>query len=147
MRSTDLLLYFYCCHPSQCANDAYGSACLRVDANDASSFFWLFKWADKKKVGTKLEISEQLKNKAFHYKMLMLICCNYSSYFGACGGAVGWGIAPQAGGSQVLFLVVLLEYFIDLILRPHCVPGIDSASNRHGYQEYFLWGKGGRWEG
>ena len=29
-------------------------------------------------------------------------------------------------------------------LRPHCGPGVDSASNRNGYQEYFLWGKGGR---
>jgi hypothetical protein len=28
--------------------------------------------------------------------------------------------------------------------RPYCVPGIDSASNRHEYQEYFLWGRGGR---
>jgi hypothetical protein len=43
----------------------------------------------KKKVGTELKISEQLKNKAFHYKTFTLICCNYSSYFGARGGAVG----------------------------------------------------------
>jgi hypothetical protein len=28
--------------------------------------------------------------------------------------------------------------------RPHCVPGVDSASNRNEYQEYFLGGKGGR---
>jgi hypothetical protein len=27
---------------------------------------------------------------------------------------------------------------------PHCCPGVDSASNRNEYQEYFLWGKGGR---
>ena len=28
--------------------------------------------------------------------------------------------------------------------RPHFVPGVDSASNRNEYQEYFLEGKGGR---
>jgi hypothetical protein len=30
--------------------------------------------------------------------------------------------------------------------RPHCGPGVDSASNRNEYQEYFLGGggKGGR---
>jgi hypothetical protein len=27
---------------------------------------------------------------------------------------------------------------------PHCDPGVDSASNRNDYQEYFLEGKGGR---
>jgi hypothetical protein len=27
--------------------------------------------------------------------------------------------------------------------RPHCGPGVDSASNRNEYQEYFLWGGGG----
>ena len=28
--------------------------------------------------------------------------------------------------------------------RPHYGPGVDSASNRNEYQEYFLRGKGGR---
>ena len=27
-------------------------------------------------------------------------------------------------------------------LRPHCCPGVDSASNRNEHQEHFLWGKG-----
>jgi hypothetical protein len=27
---------------------------------------------------------------------------------------------------------------------PHCGPGVDSASNRNGYQKYFLEGEGGR---
>ena len=31
-----------------------------------------------------------------------------------------------------------------LSLRPHCDPGIVSASNRNEYQEYFLGVKGGR---
>ena len=29
--------------------------------------------------------------------------------------------------------------------RPHYGPGVDSASNRNEYQEYFLRGKGGRY--
>jgi hypothetical protein len=28
--------------------------------------------------------------------------------------------------------------------RPRCGPGVDSASSRNKYQEYFLGGKGGR---
>jgi len=31
--------------------------------------------------------------------------------------------------------------------RPHCGPGVDSASNRNEYQEYFLGGRSGRWVG
>ena len=41
--------------------------------------------------------------------------------------------------------MVSLEYFIDIkSFRSHYGPGIDSASNRNEYQEYFLGGKGGR---
>jgi hypothetical protein len=39
--------------------------------------------------------------------------------------------------------MVSLEYFIDIKFRPHHGPGVDSASNRNEYQEYFLGGKGG----
>jgi hypothetical protein len=31
-----------------------------------------------------------------------------------------------------------MEFFSDLILPVHCVPGVDSASNRNEYQESFL---------
>ena len=32
-----------------------------------------------------------------------------------------------------------LEFFIDIkSFRSHCGPGVDSASNRNDYQEYFL---------
>jgi len=31
--------------------------------------------------------------------------------------------------------------------RPHSGHGVDSASNRNEYQEYFLWGKGSRYVG
>jgi hypothetical protein len=30
-----------------------------------------------------------------------------------------------------------LEFFIDICFRPHYGPGVDSASNRNEYQEYF----------
>jgi len=40
---------------------------------------------------------------------------------------------------------VSLEFFIDIkSLRSHYGPGVDSASNRNEYQEYFLQGKGAR---
>jgi len=38
--------------------------------------------------------------------------------------------------------MVSLEFFIDIILRPHYDPGVDSACDRNEYQEYFLEGKG-----
>ena len=41
--------------------------------------------------------------------------------------------------------MVSLEFFIDIILPAALYgPGVDSASNRNDYQEYFLGGKGGR---
>jgi len=33
---------------------------------------------------------------------------------------------------------VSLEFFIDIFFRPHYGPGVDSASNRNEYLEYFL---------
>jgi len=49
---------------------------------------------------------------------------------GVRGGTDGWDTALQAGRSRVRFLMVSLEFFIDIIL--------DSASKRNEYQEYFL---------
>jgi hypothetical protein len=34
--------------------------------------------------------------------------------------------------------MVSLKFFIDIILRPHYSPGVDSPSNRNEYQQYFL---------
>jgi len=34
--------------------------------------------------------------------------------------------------------MVSLKFFIDVILQPHYGPGVDLASNRNEYQEYFL---------
>jgi len=39
--------------------------------------------------------------------------------------------------------LVSLEFFIDIkSFRSHYGSGVDSASNRNEYREYFLWGKG-----
>jgi len=51
---------------------------------------------------------------------------------GARGGGVVWGTALQAGRSRVRFPMV------SLFFRPHYGPGVDSASNKNEYQEYFL---------
>jgi hypothetical protein len=50
----------------------------------------------------------------------------------------------KAGRSQVRFPTLSLKIFVDIILLAALWPGVDSASNRNEYQEYFLWGKGGR---
>jgi len=33
--------------------------------------------------------------------------------------------------------MVSLEFFIDISLRPHYDPGVESSSNGNEYQEYF----------
>jgi hypothetical protein len=38
---------------------------------------------------------------------------------------------------------VVIEFFVHMILLPHYDSGIDSASNRNEYQEYFLGVKAG----
>jgi len=51
----------------------------------------------------------------------------------------------QIGRSLVRSQLVSLEFFNDIkSFRSHYGPGVDSASNRNEYQEYFLVGKGGR---
>jgi len=45
----------------------------------------------------------------------------------------------QIGRSLLRSQLVSLEFFIDIkSLRSHYAPGVDSASNRNEYQEYFL---------
>ena len=39
------------------------------------------------------------------------------------------------------------NFSLTLSFRPHYDPGVDSASNRNEYQEYFLGGKDGRCAG
>jgi len=51
----------------------------------------------------------------------------------------------QIGRSLVRSQLVSLEFFIHIkSFWSHYGPGIDSASNRNEYQEYFLGSKGGR---
>ena len=46
------------------------------------------------------------------------------------------------GRSLVLNQLVSLEFFSDInYFRSHYDPGVDSASDRNKYQEYFLWVK------
>ena len=51
----------------------------------------------------------------------------------------GYGAVLQIGRSLVRFQMMSLEFFIDTkSFRSHYGPGVDSASNRNEYQEYFL---------
>jgi hypothetical protein len=52
--------------------------------------------------------------------------------------AAGWGIALEIERSQFRFRMVSLEIIVDIILRPNYGAGVDSASKRNWYQEYFL---------
>ena len=70
------------------------------------------------------------------YKKEYWIQISHFRYY--CGGAVGWGTALQVGRSRVLFPMVSLEFFIDIILLAALWPWVDSTSNRNEYQEYFL---------
>jgi hypothetical protein len=55
---------------------------------------------------------------------------------GACGGAVVEALRYKPEGGRIN--QVLLEFFIDILLPTALSPGVDSASNRNEYQEYFL---------
>ena len=51
---------------------------------------------------------------------------------------IHWAVL-QIGRSLVRFQIVTLQFFIDIKSFPwHYGPGVDSASNRNEYQEYFL---------
>ena len=61
------------------------------------------------------------------------------------GSAVVKVLCYKVGRSLVRSQLVSVELFIDIkSFRSHYGPGVDSASNRNEYQEYFLGGKGGR---
>ena len=71
-------------------------------------------------------------------------CVKCHTYIYTCfgtdrGGAVGWGTALQVRRSRVRFPMLSLESF-----WAHYGPGVDSASNRNEYREYFLEVKSGR---
>jgi len=70
------------------------------------------------------------------YHQVLWFCRKYHSNE-ACSAAVDWGTSLQAGKSRVRFLVVSMEFCIDIILPAALWPRIDSACNRNEYQEYF----------
>jgi len=54
----------------------------------------------------------------------------------------GGGVAVAQGRSLVRSQLESVVFFIDIkSFRSHYGPGVDSASNRNEYQEYFLGGK------
>ena len=54
-------------------------------------------------------------------------------------GHSGSGAVIQIGRSLARSQMVSLRFFIDIkSFRSHYGPGVDSASNRNEYQEYFL---------
>jgi hypothetical protein len=50
----------------------------------------------------------------------------------------------KVGRLQVRFQVASFEFFIDIILGLYYGPGVGSASNRKGHQEYSMWGEDGQ---
>jgi len=57
----------------------------------------------------------------------------------AAGGAVGWGTTLHVGRSRVRFPMVSMRIFHWRNPSGRTMgPGVDSASNRNEYQEYFL---------
>ena len=58
--------------------------------------------------------------------------------------AVGFSTALHVGRSRFRFSMVSLEFFIDFILPVELCPGVDSASSRCEFQEYFPKGKSGQ---
>ena len=66
-----------------------------------------------------------------------LYCNNYIVHllWGDCGSTV---VKVLCHKSLVQSQLVSLEYFMTKFFRSHYGRGVDSASNRNEYQEYFL---------
>jgi hypothetical protein len=58
-----------------------------------------------------------------------------TSLSGAHGDAVGWDAASRVTGSVPNGVTGIFHW---LSFRPHYGPGVDSATDRNEYQEYFL---------
>ena len=72
-----------------------------------------------------------------HYRSEILegICSFQSTveFWGASGDAIEWDTVLEAGRLRVRFLMVSLEFFIDMIL-----PGVDTASDRINTRNIYL---------
>jgi hypothetical protein len=75
--------------------------------------------------------------------MTLCIFPNQELTMGVRGGTVGWGTALQFGRTRVDSQWCHWNFSLTQSFRSPYDPGVDSASNRNEYQEYFLGGKGG----
>ena len=80
--------------------------------NNSGNSKMLWKWTIKDVVEVKNKSS--FSTKYSEYKLFTLY--RLTVQLGAHGGAVGWGMALQAGRSRVRFSMVSMEFFIDIIL-------------------------------
>jgi hypothetical protein len=62
----------------------------------------------------------------------------YCKQNGGPRGHSGEGVVLQIGRSLVLSHLVSVDFFETKSFRSHYGPGVDSASTRNEYQEYFL---------
>ena len=87
----------------------------------------------------KIKIPFRIILKLHYFKYNFLISLSTTTTLRrTSSGGLGWGTALQAARLQVQFLMVSLEFFIDITLWPHFGPGVNSASNKNEYWEYFL---------
>jgi hypothetical protein len=70
---------------------------------------------------------------------LLMFSSSLIHFNGATQWHNGWSTALQTGRLRDWFPMVSLEFFIGIILPAALGTGVDSASNRNEYQEYF-WG-------
>jgi len=73
-----------------------------------------------------------------------IISLYYTTRVETCDGAVGWGTALQAGRSRVLFSMVPLEFFVDLILQIALWPWGRLSLQQNWVPRVFPGGKGSR---
>jgi hypothetical protein len=75
------------------------------------------------------------------------ILWNHRRIYGARGGAVVEALRYNLGGRGFNSRWCHCSFSLTKSFRSHYGPGVDSASNRNEYQEYFLGGKSGRFVG
>jgi len=84
-------------------------------------------------------------NTGFKITLLFYVVKDICVFFVCCAMAQlvqAMGYKPEGRGLD--FGWCHWNFSLTKSFRPHSGPGVDSASNRNEYQEYFLGGKGGR---
>jgi hypothetical protein len=123
------------------------SSCIYTVSREERSIFWeiIVSVSLRKKVYTRMNMCP-FRDRAFwtysckmidKKEILRTVSNIYWSSDGARGSVVGWSTMLQAGRSRVR--IPMRSSF-----QKHYGPGIDSASNRNEYQEFFWGVKGGR---